>query len=288
LCYGFSRLWQRLSDMTIRTSLLLVWALLLPGQVLAHAGTHEQVAQANRKIQESPQSQHLYLQRGIIYSHGGQLDEAIADFKHAATLGDPVLVSHEMGVTYYRKGDFEKAQFYFAEYLERFPGHAPSYEYRARVYRDMGQLALAVQAMQQYFSLAEHPNPGNYIAASDMLLALDENSSEQALAVLDDGIERLGLVPQLQRHAIVLETGRGNYGAALVRLRSLEQVLRGSVQWQVDMAELLILDGRYEEAEGFLVSSREQLDGLRKTPARIQLGRRIEQLELQLDLKPAR
>jgi predicted Zn-dependent protease len=262
--------------------LLLCCALSGSQQVLAHAGTHEQLEQVNRKIEADPQNQYLVIQRGIIYSHAGQVDLAIADFTQATTLGDPVLVAHEMGVAYYRKGDLVQSQRYFESYLQRFPNHAPSYEYRARVYRDMGQLALAVDNMERYFELEERPNPGNYIATAELLLALDEDSAAPALAMLDSGIERLGLVPQLQRAAIDIEKRRGHYAAAIDRLESLKQALGGSVAWQVDMAELLILDGRYQQAEDYLLASRQQLSSLRKTPARLQLGERIELLNLQL------
>ena len=262
--------------------LLGLWVLLIPLPAFAHEGIHEQLQQADQKIEESPDDVMLYWQRGITHSQAGNQDLAIADYERAAALGDPALVAYDAGISYYLKGEYAQDLHYFDMYLQRSPEHAPSYEYRARVYRDSGQLALAVADMRKYFELAEQPNPGNYIAAADMLLALNPPATEQALAILDGGLEQLGIVPQIQRYAIKIETESGNYEAAIVRLESLASVLHTSVQWQVDMAELLVLAKRDSEAKPYLIAAKERLNTLRKTPARLVLLSRIDAIETSL------
>ncbi|MCB1848802.1 MAG: hypothetical protein KDI04_15890, partial [Halieaceae bacterium] len=82
--------------------------LLVPASVaLAHPGQHDQLQQVNRHLEQTPTDQDLYIQRGIIYSEGGQYDAALADLLQAQTLGEPVLVAFQLGVLHYRTGDFE-------------------------------------------------------------------------------------------------------------------------------------------------------------------------------------
>ena len=232
--------------------------------------------QVNRHLEQAPTDQDLYIQRGIIYSEGGQYDAALADLRHAQTLGEPVLVAFQLGVLHYRTGDFEVARNYLQQYLQRFPNYPPAYDYLARIARDSGDYDLAVAHLQTYFRLQERPNPGLYLAAARMLE--ERRRYQEALAILDQGQATLGVVPQLQRQAVALERARGQPELALARLQTLGPMLGESPAWRLDMAELQLELGHRDRAAAMIRSARETLAQQRPTPARLDLQQRAEAL----------
>jgi tetratricopeptide (TPR) repeat protein len=260
--------------------LILFCAFCLAGLAFGHPGQHEQLQHINRSIAQSPDAQDLYIRRGAIYSNGGEFEPAIADFDRAAQLGSPTMVALERGVLYYRMGDFERAIQYLDQYIEHFPRTAIAHEYRFRCNRDAGNYADAVDDLNRYFEVHENPHPGNYIAAATML---DEmGKTDEAFKVLDAGLDKIGLTPQLQRHAIKLELENQRPENAIIRLETLRKPLKENPGWKVDMAELLLLVNRRAEAENLLTEAATELGELRPTPARLALIERAGRLRQQI------
>lgn len=249
----------------------------------SHPGAHQQIEQLSQGIKQDPDNQSLYARRGLAYSNDGQLDKALSDYKQAASMGDPIKFAHEMGVVYYRQGKHAEALEYFDRFLNSFPNSAPTYEYRARVQRDVGNYPAAIKDLQHFLSLRSRPTPGHYISASELFLEMDENGYVAAIDVLDQGMQRLGVVPHLQRRAIELELRQNRPDEALKRLQSLETVLGGGPNWQVDMAELLMKTGDKQQARVYVEKAEEDLKALRPTPARRTLEQRIAVLLVELD-----
>lgn len=235
---------------------------------LAHAGHDEQLLRINRAIEQNADDQALYIRRGSIYSENRQFDEAKTNFERAERLGPAALVAIEWGVLYYRMGDYPRATAYLDEYLERFPQSARGYEYRAWAARDTGDYAQAIADLNSYFELLDNPHPGNYIAAANMLH--DMQQTGQALQLLDKGIAKIGLTPQLQRRAIELELARDRVDNAIARQDSLRGPLHENPLWKLQMAELLRQDNRNNEARDMARQAEEELLQLRPTPARQQ------------------
>ena len=213
----------------------------------------------------------------MIYSSAGQFEEAIADYTLAEQLGPAVLVAFDRGVLHYRMGEFARATDYLDQYLEQFPSSAAAFEYRARISRDAGQYDRALADLNNYFQLQDKPNPGHYISAAKMLQEMGQ--IEEALTVLDRGLSKLGLTPQLQRHAISLELARQQPEAAITRLETLRIPLKENPGWKLQMAELLMLVERRTEADLLLLQAEADLAELRPTPARLALQRKARELK---------
>ena len=257
-------------------SALACLAFCLASVCLGHPGQHDQLEEINRHLLQAPADQALLIQRGRVYSEGGQYEEAMADYVRAAELGPPVLVAFDLGVLYYRTGDYELATSQMNRYLERFPDYPPAYDYLARIARDAGDYDRAIAYLEDYLRLQDSPSPGHYLSAARMLA--ETGRYPQALFILDQGLATLGVVPQLQRYAISLELARGEPELAIARLQTLRQMLRESPEWKLDMAELLLLVDRGEEGVALAVAAQAELDGLRPTPARLALQQRAGQL----------
>ena len=267
-----------------RTSLLLPLILLhlsLGQPAAAHPGASATIDHYSHEIEQDPKNQRLHVLRGIAYSNDGRYDDALADFKQAEKLGDPVLVSCDQGVLHYRKGQLDAALGYFDRYLEQYPARGRGYclEYRARARRDSGDHAGSIRDFRRVIELEPRPNPGHYVSVATMLSESGEGGIDEALAILDAGIAKLGLNPQLQHHAIELELTSQRPDRALARGDALRPILGESPEWKVDMAELYLLNGARAQADRMLKDAKAQLQLLRKTPARLRLQERINALE---------
>lgn len=249
-----------------------------PPAALAHPSALERVDQLDAVIRSRPGDPRPWVQRAQAHAEEGHFEEALADLQRAAALGDPTEVAFELGRVHHQMGRLPEARADFDRWLARHPGHAPALLARAQVERDLGDRAAALADYRAYFAARPRPNPGDYLAAARMLATSDGAGPGEAIAVLDEGMRRLGTVPQLQREAIALERQRGDLGAAIVRLDALRPSLGASPDWKVEMGELLLQAGRREDGLAQLEAARDQLERLRATDARRALGARLQSL----------
>ena len=244
----------------------------------AHPGAHAKLAYLNHQMSKQPDDQLLYIQRGATYSNVGQLERALADFRRAETLGNPLAVAFELGVLHYRQGKFDQARGYFDRCLQHSPQHISALQYRARLLRDAGDHKASLADYKALFALQDEGDPGNYIAAAKMFAAQNDAGLLAAIDLLDQGMQQLGLIPSLQRYAIKLELRRRQAANAIARLASLKPMLGTSPDWKADMGELLLLAGNTTQARELIDAAAAQLTTLRKTPARQKLLKKIQRL----------
>lgn len=250
--------------------------LICPHTVFGHPGGEIRIELLTAKIAAHPESQVNYIHRAQAYSNEGALHLALDDLQHAETLGDPVLVAFDLGVVHYRRGELDKAKADLDRFLERFPHHAQALNYRARVLRDAGDHQGSIADFKAYFALQKNPNPGDYVSAAKQLEDMNDGGPKAALDLLDQGMEALGLIPQLQNRAIEIERKQGNISQALTRQETLKSVLGESPDWKFTMGELLQLANRPKEACQWLNAASTQAKSLRQTTARRNLIQRIE------------
>ncbi len=256
----------------------LLLALIAPA-ALGDAAVDSQLLELDARVQQYPDDQQWRIRRARAYIDAGRYDAALEDILAAQSLADPTEAASVYGLLLYRRGELDAARKQFDLYLGVHPGDRASLEYRARLLRDVGEYERALADYQRLFSLSDDLDPGYYISAADMLAALPDHGTDEALALLDTRMETIGPVTSLQRHAIGLEKGRGNYPAAISRLALLDQRLRATPEWQFEMAELLLLAGRPDEALPFILVAEEQLGSVRQTGARRELAARLPDLK---------
>ena len=257
-------------------------ALVSSGNVQAHAGDHRTLAELDAIIKKSPAEPALLVARGALYSRSGQWDKAERDLRLAETLGNKEDVAFEFGRLYYRRGDNQKALGYIDTYLGAYPKYPPAFLLRARAAGEAEQFDIANESYYTYFSLSPDPQPGEYLAAAQLLASIKPAGINNALALLDMAITRLGLNPQLQRYAMQLELRRDDTEGALDRWYSLEDQLGGTPEWGITLARVLILADSFDEARLAVETVKDRLISLRQTPARKAAGETIARLERQL------
>jgi predicted Zn-dependent protease len=257
-------------------------ALVSSGNVQAHAGDHRALAELDAIIKKSPAEPALLVARGALYSRSGQWDKAERDLRLAETLGPKEDVAFEFGRLYYRRGDNQKALGYIDTYIGAYPKYPPAFLLRARAAGEAEQFDIANESYYTYFSLSPDPQPGEYLAAAQLLASMKPAGINNALALLDMAITRLGLNPQLQRYAMQLELRRDDTEGALDRWYSLEDQLGGTPEWGITLARVLILADSVDEARLAVETVKDRLISLRQTPARKAAGETIARLERQL------
>ena len=256
--------------------------LISSGAVQAHAGDHRTIAELNAIIKGSPGEASLLIVRGALHSRSGQWGEAERDLSLAEALGNKDAVAFEFGQLYYRRGEYEKALGYIETYIGAYPTHPAAFLLRARAAGEAEQFDIAIESYRTYFDLSPGPQPGEYLVAARLLASTQPAGINSALALLDGGIRKLGLNPQLQRYAMALELRRGDTSSALDRWYSLGDQLGRTPEWAITLARVLILAGRVDEAGLVIREAKARLISLRQTPARKAAGETIARLESQL------
>ena len=246
---------------------------------LAHPGAHETLDYLSARIDAHPNSPELFYQRGVAYLDNGLYESALQDLQRAAAMGDPQYLDYQLGMVYFRTADYAAARQCFDRYLNYRPGHPGSLRYRARVHGLQDNYPAALLDYQALFTLSGQTTPADYIAASELLLDSPLHDIDHALSVLDRGMQTLGIISQLQRPAIELEVSEGSYDNAIARLQTLAPNPPGNPFWQLEMGQLLLAAGEEQRANQHFTEAEQQLDELRKTPARVQLAQELQKLK---------
>lgn len=247
------------------------------------ATVEARIAAYSNKIAASPDEANLYLQRGLIYSENRQADLALQDVSKAEQLGDPVDAAFAHAILRYRTGELARAVHYLDRYIDAYPASIAALEYRFRVHRDAGNYAEALADYERLVDSHATLNPGFHLSAAQMLAASDDDAGvDNALQLLDARMAEQGSTVQLARYAIELELGRADYAAALARLSQLDEALRATPEWKVEVAHVLVAQGDTEQARVYLEAAAEQLGTLRPTRARKALFEKVRTLKQQL------
>ncbi len=241
---------------------------LFPSSILnAHPGAHERIELLTARIEAAPNIQSNYIRRAQIYSDEGAYDLALADLRKAESLSEPHLVDLDFGRVYYQQGDLKTAREMLDQYLSLFPQHAKALNLRAQVRRDLDDIDGAVADYRASFDLQKAPNPGDYVAAASLLERIENDGLQSALALLDQGIEKLGLTPALQSEAIRIEAKLGRWEQAIARQETLRIMSGEGPEWSFKMGELLWKSGNPEAACNFWDTGGDQARKARQTTA---------------------
>ena len=185
--------------------------LLLTPAVLAHPGVDTRIARIDQAIQQTPEDWHLYLKRCVLHIHAGHLEKAAADLDTAEALGAGTRAAFHRGQLAHAKGDFPAA----IEYFSQAPESAATLLNRARAYRQAGQLERASLDYRRHLALDERPQPGDVIAAVEVLDRLEgpqaaERLLSRHLHSPNAQLQRLhiDLLLRSQRTDAALEAGR--------------------------------------------------------------------------------
>jgi tetratricopeptide (TPR) repeat protein len=255
--------------------------LLFPQDGMAHAALSNKLKRLDGLIAHNPVDSELLIARAQVFSDQGDYERARLDLDLADMLGGTQKSTFTRAVMLYRMGYLEKSRLQLNRTLDAYPHNMEALEYRARVHRDLGSNSAAIADFRALIEAQDNTNPGYYLAAAKLMVTND-GGIEEALILLDGGMLRLGVIPQLQSYAVTLELRRGHTEAAINRNLSLRLILNDSPDWKVETAHMYTLHNQPDVALDYYRQAQLQLSYLRPTRARQELAASVEASIVQL------
>lgn len=252
---------------------------LAPLVSLAHDDLTRQLERLDRAIATDPSEVELYLQRAALHHAHQDPAAALADLKHAEALNpDAAGLWLLRGRVLLESGRAGEALPALQRCLDLQPGDGLALALRARARSQTGDTAGAEADYAAATASLTRPGPELILERSQNLQAAGR--SQEALAVLDEGIRNLGGAAALWEAALALEIKMGRWTEALARFEAPLQRPGSRAALLARRAEVLDLAGEPEAASEDRRQALAELDALplsrRQSAANLQLRQSLE------------
>ena len=248
-----------------------------------HDDLHEQIARLTKLIKKDPKNASLYYQRASLYHGHDMLEEGLADYRKALSLGyDEPDIYYFMARLYRVLEDPDTSSMYIDHFMEMANGemYVAGLIERARINAAFGRYERAISDYNEALNREDIATIDHYLELTEATRQIHPDRPEEAVAVLDRGIERLGAVPALQFRALELEQQAGHIDAAIARI---DQMMEGKVRkesYYFKKAEILRASGQVEAARENYQLAKEAIEALppnrKQTVAMIKLQYEID------------
>ena len=227
-----------------------------------HGETLIQIGVLTQQIEAgSTNNGSLYLRRGELYREHKDWERAEADYQKALELGlQPAEVNLNRGRLLVDKGDVKSAVAIFDSAINSAPKFGEAYFERGRSWLKLENRDKAIADLQKGLSLLNSPQPEHFKELAQALASTGE--LEQALAILDNGIKKLGPLPLLQSDAIDIELRLSHWKPAVARIDEVLKIIDRKEQWFAQKGEVLLKDNQPNEAKKALMSALKAIDAL--------------------------
>lgn len=199
------------------TLLLLISCLSFPTHIYAHGDIHDRIVKTTIEIKEKPDSAYLYLKRGELYYQHEEFHKSISDLETSQDLGyysnDQQLLFAE---AYAKLDNHSEALNYVGIVLTAKPNSVPAIRLRAKINYNQQKYHASALEYERVIQFAEEPIPENYIETSVAWETLNtDQGDENAKAVIQNGIEKLGNIISLYYRLIELSIHSNDYEMAI-------------------------------------------------------------------------
>jgi tetratricopeptide (TPR) repeat protein len=243
--------------------------LALPCAVYSHGEVHIRINALTRQIEAATEpSTRLYLDRAELHRQDQNWAAAEADYDQAARLDpEPANVDFYRGRMLADAGRLEEARAIFDRALQRTPADGEVFIGRARVLTRLRQVDAAQADYQRGLQLLTQPAPEYFVELAQ--ISATKKQPEEALRILDRGVEKLGPSLVLQIPALEFELELKQHDTALRRLESILQLAHRKENWLARRGDILLAAGRQAEARK---SYEEALATIQTLPRLVQQG----------------
>lgn len=262
-------------------AVLLLFVLLGPARVGAHADMLLQMEEVSKEIAKDPANAELYLRRSQLRREHAEYETSSADIEKAFSLA-PQLPTLDLirGRLFLDWGWPLSARACLDRFLARQPKHVDALVLRARAQSRLHQRRAAVVDYDLALKLSTGPGPDLFVERAQLLMTEERAQWAEAVRGLDDGLQRLGPLVTLQLFAIDAELKLKNYDGALVRVDKVAERSPRKETWLSRRGEILVQAGRLNEARLAYESALAALQTLpptrRNVPAMQELSKRIQ------------
>jgi tetratricopeptide (TPR) repeat protein len=241
---------------------LVVLALAAATPAAAHPAFEDVERYTADVVARRPDDPASYLDLAQTRRLAGNWDAALLALEHAAAHGAPAReVSAMRGAIFLDAGWPNMALLEIDRSLVLDAAQPQVQILRAKACRALDRPQDAARALRVAIDGMRHPTPDHVLALRDALLAAGDRAG--AIAALDDGLTRVGLVPSLALPALDLELELGRNDAALRRIDALLTTNPRNEAWLARRADVLERLERRDEAR---IVRRDALAALQSRP----------------------
>jgi tetratricopeptide (TPR) repeat protein len=241
--------------------------------LLAHPDADIVLKHISSKIAANPKQQSLYLERAKLLILGSHYEHANADLRQADLLGPVINSSYYKGLILKQQHQYAAALPYFNHALSQYPSDSRVLTARAETHSALKHFSAAIFDYQQLLHNTVAPQPSHYLDVAKLVLKI--SNYHGALKIIDQGLIRLGLNPQLQQYAVDLSRSQGDIEQALIRHQSLQNIMKSNPSWYIRKAELLIVSQKRKDAESMLKQAEYLLAQRKNTQSTTELIRHV-------------
>jgi tetratricopeptide (TPR) repeat protein len=253
----------------------------------AHGTMDVQVEALSRAIDLAPAHADPYVQRGDLYLHHDEWQQALDDYRRASAL-DPAIANLEVqrAKAYHGLGQNDAALALLDQAIATDPDSLDARLTRARVRRAIGDVRGSANDYEATLSLVPTRSPDLVIECADTCMQAADDGGVRALAVLDHAIEQLGPLATLETAAIHIELQRNDLPAALRRIDAMIAANGSNPRWLCRKAEILVRAGRRPEAIEVCRTVVSAIDGLPHARRRTRSMRTLRERVVEIIQRP--
>jgi len=234
--------------------------------IAAHEALDEQIEQATAAIKHHPHTVELLIKRGRLRLEQGDIPAAIHDFLHVLEMEPKnVAVYDYLAEAYLSQKKLTQAlrqANLFMQHVNNDGARARGFELLGRIQMQAHQFSHAAQSYRHLIRLTHTPKPDYYLVLANAYIRSNNNDNKSALQALDEGLNRLGLLPVLQKRAIDIELRANNADRAIKRVDTLIVANPHSFAFLKLKADILWREKRFSEAKSVYQNSLVVLDKL--------------------------
>lgn len=200
----------------------------------------------DERIADAPNDARLYLQRAQLHGEHEEWSRAFKDYETAKTLDPSLETGLLRGKALLAAGHPKAALVLLNDFLRRHPQHWQALLCRARVLGRLDRRQDSLGDYREALKLTTMPEPDLVLEAADAHAAT--GLADEAVRILDGGIEKLGRPPALVIRVIDLEVSMMRFDNALLRIDKMAATAPVPGPWLARRASVLAQAGRYDES----------------------------------------
>lgn len=243
----------------------------------AHPDERFVAEEVDRLVAADPTNAQLLLDQSRIRQRARDFDGALVSLARALALGaDADAVAAARASVYLDAGFPRMAIFECDTVLAHSPEQFGVLFERGRALLAIGEAEAADRDFGRAIVGMATPRPEHVVLRAETLHA--RGRPADAVEALDEGMQRLGLIPSLALLAVDLEVEQQRYDRALARLDALMRQTPTNTAWIVRRADILARADRPAEARAERARALQQLEtrpGLRQSAASRALAERL-------------
>lgn len=224
----------------------------------AHGDYHEVVSEIEKALEKEPENADLHFRLAVAFEEHGEWSSALVALERVERLAPgkhPVALVQ--GLALAKGGQSQAAEAMLNEFLETHPKHTKALTERARVRLQLKRCDEAICDFQAVIENCSQPEVEVFFETANVWLS--KGNPTEAARVLNEGVTRLSLHPDLLEKAFDVTLAAGQHEVALGHLDALQQASPKPQEWLARKAQLLAQWGRPEDAQKIWRELRDQI-----------------------------